>query len=51
MAHHESWVRAAWESLMDFVWNNKTHRILAYISIVLTLILLVEVFEVSLVGR
>ena len=51
MVHHESWIRAAWGALMDWVWHNKTHRVLIYIALVATISLLVQLTDFTLVGQ
>ena len=51
MVHHDSWVRVIWEHLVASLWHNKTHRIMLYIALIVTLILGVEVLDLSLVGR
>ena len=40
-----------WATMISWVWHDRTHRILIYIALVLTLSLAVEVFNFSLVGK
>jgi hypothetical protein len=51
MVIRDSRLRAALASVICWAWQNKTHRILLYISFVVTLSLVVSLFDVSLVGR
>jgi hypothetical protein len=51
MVHCESWFRMMLHSMAEWTWHNRTHRILIYISLVLTLMLVVELFDISLVGK
>ena len=48
MVHHDNWVHHLIDMLGTYIWK---HRILLYIAFILTLILLVEMFELSFVGK
>ena len=51
VTHDGSWLRSLMASVTDWTWKHKTRRTLIYIAVVVTLILMVEVWHVSLVGR
>ena len=48
MVTHESWLSSLWQTLTGFVTKN---RVILYIAVVLTLSLIVEVFDISFVGK